>query len=140
MTWNDFFEAALQDKAAVSGLRVQGGQVDTTDGSWLDFGSNDYLGLREHPQVRGALRQPAALGSGASPVLTGHTHIHQEVEERLAALSGSSRSMVFSSGFSCNTGVIAALAQAEDLILSDQLNHASLIDGSRLAKANVHVY
>ena len=140
MTWDDFFEASLQDKAAVSGLRVQGGQVDTIDGSWLDFGSNDYLGLREHPQVLSVLKQPVALGSGASPVLTGHTRVHRDVEELLAALSGSSRSMVFSSGFACNTGVIAALAQEKDLILSDQLNHASLIDGSRLARARVHVY
>ncbi len=140
LNWNDFFEAALQDKAAASGLRVQGGQVDTADSSWIDFGSNDYLGLRKHPQVLGTSRLLSPLGSGASPVLSGHTSIHQEVEKLLAALSGSSRSMVFSSGFSCNTGVIAALAQAEDLILSDQLNHASLIDGSRLSKAKVHIY
>ena len=80
------------------------------------------------------------VGSGASPVLSGYTAAHQDLEQSLAELTGSPDALVFSSGYGCNIGVLSCLAGPEDLILSDELNHASLIDGCRLSKARKLIY
>jgi 8-amino-7-oxononanoate synthase len=109
----------------------------------LDFSSNDYLGLRTHPEVLAALRASlgrGAWGAGASPVLSGYGRDHRDLESSLADFSCTEAALVFSSGFAGNAGVIACLADSQDLILSDQLNHASLIDGCRLSRATTLVY
>ncbi|MCA9132111.1 MAG: aminotransferase class I/II-fold pyridoxal phosphate-dependent enzyme, partial [Planctomycetales bacterium] len=108
----------------------------------LDFGSNDYLGLRAHPQVLAALQSAsrAAWGSGASPVLSGYTAEHAALERALADFAAAPDALLFSSGYACNVGTVACLAGQGDLLLSDQLNHASLIDGCRLSRAHTQVF
>ncbi|MEM7478330.1 MAG: 8-amino-7-oxononanoate synthase [Planctomycetota bacterium] len=139
MDWSSFFAEQLRSKEQQGGLRRRGGQFSTDD-DWLDFGSNDYLALRDSPAIYKAALKGDQLGSGASPVLTGHTEEHRQLEQLLAQFSGFEDALVFSSGYSCNTGVIACLAGEGDLILSDQLNHASLIDGCRLSKAKSLIF
>lgn len=114
----------------------------TADSECVDFGSNDYLGLRSHPCVLQALRDHSQLawGAGASSVLSGYTSLHRQLEESLARLAQSAEALVFASGFACNVGTVACLASAGDLILSDQWNHASLIDGCRLSRAEKFIY
>lgn len=106
----------------------------------LDFSSNDYLGLRSDRRVVHAKDGLGVVGSGASPVLSGYTVHHRMLEETLSTWCGAEAAIVFSSGYACNLGVIACLAREGDLILSDQLNHASMIDGCRLSRARVEVY
>ncbi len=106
-------------------------------------GSNNYLGLTHHPKVLAAAE--AALrryGSGCtgSRFLNGTLDLHERLEEELAAFLGKESALVFSTGFQTNLGVIAALAGRSDHIFSDRLNHASIVDGSRLAYATSHRY
>jgi glycine C-acetyltransferase/8-amino-7-oxononanoate synthase len=105
--------------------------------------SNDYLGLAAHPAVRAAASEAAerwGAGAGASPLVSGHMAIHRELEHELAEFKGHDACVLFGSGFLANIGVIAALAGADDVILSDALNHASLIEGCRLSRAETIVY
>ena len=105
--------------------------------------SNDYLGLAADPAVRAAAADAAerwGAGAGASPLISGHMAIHRELEAELAAFKGREACVLFGSGFLANVGVISALAGPGDLILSDALNHASLIEGCRLARAETIVY
>jgi 8-amino-7-oxononanoate synthase len=105
--------------------------------------SNDYLGLAGHPAVRSAAADAArrwGAGAGASPLVAGHLALHAALEEELAAFKGTDACVLFGSGFLANTGVVAALAGPGDVVLSDALNHASLIDGCRLARARTVVY
>jgi 8-amino-7-oxononanoate synthase len=108
-----------------------------------NFCSNDYLGLKDHPEVLRAFTDAAArygVGSGASHLVTGHGPEHEALEEALAAFSGRQRALVFSTGYMANLGVIGALADQNAHIVSDKLNHASLIDGCRLTGADVRRY
>ena len=105
--------------------------------------SNNYLGLADHPAVRRAAAEAAmrwGVGSGASRLVSGTMTIHRRLEERLAEFKGRQRAVLFGSGFLANAGVIAALARPGDVIFSDELNHASIIDGCRLSRAEVFVY
>lgn len=105
--------------------------------------SNDYLGLAGHPAVRAAAADGAerwGAGAGASPLVSGHMAIHRELEQELAEFKRYDACVLFGSGFLANVGVISALAGAGDVILSDALNHASLIDGCRLSRAETIVY
>jgi 8-amino-7-oxononanoate synthase len=128
------------------GVRAAGGgpQLHPPQGeSLVNFASNDYLGLATHPAVRQAAASAAAdwgVGAGASPVVSGRTHLHQQLEQRLADLCGRPATLTFSSGFAAGVGVIPALVGPGDAIYSDQLNHASLIDGCRLSRAERHIY
>ncbi len=114
----------------------------------INFASNDYLGLASHPQLcRAASARSSAVsplepryGSGASPLISGYTPEHALLEEALAELEQAEAAMLFSSGYAANLGVISALAGAGDVIFSDALNHASLIDGCRLSRADTRVY
>ncbi len=109
----------------------------------LDFCSNDYLGLRDHPEVVEAVRRALeeyGLGSGASQLVSGYTKYHRVLEERLASFKGIPECVLFGSGYLANTGTIPVLAGEGDLILSDELNHASLIDGCRLSRAERRVF
>jgi 8-amino-7-oxononanoate synthase len=114
----------------------------------LAFASNDYLGLAAHPRLVAALREGAEMygvGSGASHLISGHTRAHDMLEERLAEFVGpnleSARALSFSTGYMANLAILTALgADADAEIFSESLNHASLIDGARLARAQVKVY
>jgi glycine C-acetyltransferase/8-amino-7-oxononanoate synthase len=105
--------------------------------------SNNYLGFADHPRVRTAAAEAAmryGVGAGASRLVSGNMTLHRRLEERLADFKGSERCVLFGSGYLANTGVIAALAQAGDVVFSDALNHASIIDGCRLSRAETFVY
>jgi 8-amino-7-oxononanoate synthase len=105
--------------------------------------SDNYLGLADHPQVREAAAQAAmrwGVGSGASRLVSGTMTVHRRLEERLAAFLGRESALLFGSGFLAGAGVIAALARPGDIVFSDELNHASLVDGCRLSRAEVFVY
>jgi 8-amino-7-oxononanoate synthase len=102
------------------------------------FCSNDYLGLSNHPQVLQAFYDGAreyGVGSGASHMVTGHCYVHDQLEEELAAFTGRDRALLFSTGYMANTGVINALASVQSVVLQDELNHASLLDGGWLSRA-----
>src|SRR3954453_16089935 len=105
--------------------------------------SNNYLGLADHPRVREAAAEAAmrwGVGAGASRLVSGTMTIHGRLEERLAAFKGSQACVLFGSGYLANLGVIAALAGRGDVVFSDELNHASIIDGCRLAAAETFIY
>jgi 8-amino-7-oxononanoate synthase len=105
--------------------------------------SNNYLGLADHPRVREAAAAAAmrwGVGAGASRLVSGSMTIHRRLEERLAAFKGREAALLFGSGYLANAGVIAALARPGDIVFSDELNHASIIDGCRLSRAEVFVY
>jgi 8-amino-7-oxononanoate synthase len=105
--------------------------------------TNDYLGLACDPRVVAAARDALAqfgFGSRAARSLAGDTDLHQALEYELAEFKGVEAALIFGSGFSCNVGVIAALTTADDLICSDEHNHASIVDGCRLSAARTAVY
>jgi 8-amino-7-oxononanoate synthase len=109
----------------------------------VNFGSNDYLSLVWHPDLRqSALSaiQTWGTGAGASPLITGRGPWMDELEEAIATFKHAESSLVFGSGFATNMGIIPALASVDDVLFSDQLNHASLIDGCRLSRARIHIY
>jgi glycine C-acetyltransferase len=109
----------------------------------ISLASNDYLGLANHPRLREAAARAAATygaGTGAVRTIAGTMTLHEELEAELARFKGVEAVLTFQSGFTCNTGVIPAITDERDLIVSDQLNHASIIDGMRLSKAPRKIY
>lgn len=109
----------------------------------INLASNNYLGLTTHPRLREAAIQAIrdyGVGSGAVRTIIGTMTLHEELERRLADFKHTEAAIVFQSGFTANTGVIPALVGEGDVIVSDELNHASIIDGSRLTKARRVVY
>jgi 8-amino-7-oxononanoate synthase len=105
--------------------------------------SNNYLGLAGHPRVREAAADAAlrwGAGAGASRLVSGTMDVHRQLEERLAAFKGTEAALLFGSGYLANVGVVSALAGAGQTVLSDELNHASIVDGCRLARARTVVY
>lgn len=111
--------------------------------SLINFCSNDYLGLAGHPDIAAALKAGVdqyGTGSGASHLISGHSTAHQHLEEQLAAFTGRPRALLFSTGYMANLGVINALVNRHDLVLEDQLNHASLLDGGHLSRADYKRY
>lgn len=122
---------------------AQGAQVQIDGLSLVNFSSNDYLGLANHPQVIAALQAAATrygVGSGASHLVSGHSRLHHELEERLAAFVGYERALLFSSGYMANVGTLNALTRKGDLVLQDKLNHASLLDAGLLSDATMKRY
>jgi glycine C-acetyltransferase/8-amino-7-oxononanoate synthase len=105
--------------------------------------SNNYLGFADHPKVREAAAIAAmryGVGAGASRLVSGNMTLHRRLEERLADFEGTERCVLFGSGYLANTGVVAALAGSDTVVFSDALNHASIVDGCRLARAETFVY
>jgi glycine C-acetyltransferase/8-amino-7-oxononanoate synthase len=105
--------------------------------------SNNYLGLADHPRVREAAADAAmrwGVGAGASRLVSGTMTLHRRLEERLAEFKGTETALLFGSGYLANLGVVPALAQRGDIVFSDALNHASIVDGCRLAGADTFVY
>ncbi|MDW6058232.1 8-amino-7-oxononanoate synthase [Streptomyces sp. FXJ1.4098] len=112
------------------------------DSPLLDLAGNDYLGLARHPEVTAAAGAAAArwgAGSTGSRLVTGHTELHSTLEAELAAFCGFEAALVFSSGYAANLAAVTALSGRDALVLSDAVNHASLIDGCRLSRAEVAV-
>ena len=123
--------------------RESGAYVTINGKSALLMCSNDYLGLAVHPALKEAAVRAIeryGFGSGASRLVSGTGTLHFELEERIAGFKGTQAALVFNSGYAANTGIIPVLAGEGDLILSDSLNHASIIDGCRLSKAQTLVY
>jgi 8-amino-7-oxononanoate synthase len=121
----------------------QGPQVTLDGRPVLLLCSNNYLGLADHPRLRQAAAEASlSLGTsaGASRLISGSMSIHAELESRLAEFKGTEAALLFGSGYLANTGTIAALARRGEVVFSDELNHASIIDGCRLAGAETFVY
>ena len=147
-SWLDEFPARIAelDKSHLRRRRAvvtpDGGARLMVDGrSMLAFCSNDYLGLSTHPDLvqaacAGALAY--GVGSGGSPLVSGHSAVNAALEVALAEFVGLPRALYFYAGFATNMGIIPALVGAGDAIFSDALNHASLIDGARLSRAQIH--
>lgn len=109
----------------------------------INLSSNNYLGFANHPRLkRAAIEAVEKYGAGAGAVRTiiGNMDIHEELEELLAKFKREEATMVFQSGFNCNAGTIQAVTEKGDLIISDELNHASIIDGTRLSKADRAIF
>ena len=120
------------------------GPVATIDGrEVISLSSNDYLGLTHHPRLKAAAVEAVrefGAGSGAVRTIAGTMDLHEALESELAAFKGTEAVLTFQSGFTANTGVIPTITGEADLIVSDALNHASIIDGMRLSKAPRKVY
>src|SRR5436190_1832957 len=109
----------------------------------VNLSSNNYLGLTTHPRLRArALEATRILGVGTGSVRTiaGTMAIHVELEERLAAFKQTEAVVVFQSGFAANAGTVAAILTKDDIVVSDELNHASIVDGCRLSRATIKVF
>jgi glycine C-acetyltransferase len=146
--------AWIQDE--LDALRAQGlfttiRTLSSPQGAWLDvdgrrvlnFCSNNYLGLANHPRLKDAARQAIethGVGPGAVRTIAGTMDLHLELERRLAEFKGVEAAISFQSGFNANLAVIPALVSGEDVIISDELNHASIIDGCRLSRARIVRY
>jgi glycine C-acetyltransferase len=139
--------AALKQGHLYRALRVMSsaqGPIVSVDGRRLvSLSSNDYLGLTHHPRLREAALAAVrefGVGSGAVRTIAGTMSMHEALETELAEFKGTPAVLTFQSGFSANTGVIPTITGESDLIVSDALNHASIIDGMRLSKAPREVY
>ena len=121
----------------------QAGTVSLEGHSLINCGANDYLGYAGDPRLVKAAAKGACsegAGAGASPLVSGHSHIHEALAASLADLLGADDALIFPSGYAANTATIAAVAGPGDLIVSDARNHASIIDGCRLSRAEVAIY
>lgn len=131
--WLDRFARLLRHR------QQSGRQRQITPASGLDFCSNDYLGLRQDPRLAQAAARAASefgSGSGAARLLRGTTPLHEALELALAAWKACESCLLFNTGYQANATIIPALAEPGDAVFSDALNHASLVDGCRMAKAN----
>src|SRR5438552_1234594 len=121
-----------------------GAEVELASGERLvSFSSNDYLGLASHAAVRQAFADGArqwGMGAGASRLICGDYLPHHELEQELASFEGTESAVFFNSGYAANCGLVPAFAGPEDVVLSDALNHASLVDGCRLSRARTLVF
>ncbi|MDA8334508.1 MAG: 8-amino-7-oxononanoate synthase [Peptococcaceae bacterium] len=137
----------LREQGLYRRLRVQetmAGPRAVVDGTpCLMMASNGYLGLAAHPEVMAGAREALSrwgAGTGGSRLTTGDFRVHHELEEELADFKGEEAAILFGSGYMANLGVLSALAGPDDLVVSDGLNHASIIDGCRLTRAQTAVY
>jgi glycine C-acetyltransferase len=109
----------------------------------INLASNNYLGLANHPKLKEAAiaaTRKCGVGSGAVRTISGTMAMHMELERRIAAFKNVEACVVFQSGFTANAGTVSAVLGKEDHIISDELNHASIIDGCRLSRAKIHVF
>ena len=149
--WDGIVSAALDAVVAANQLRqprdLDGGDPRTalsaTGQPVVSFASNDYLGLTQHPLVRAAARTAIddyGTGSGSARLIVGSRPVHSRLEERIAAWRGTEAAVLFTTGYAANLGVIDTMGRWASVICSDELNHASIIDGCRLARAPTSVY
>src|SRR3569832_1953228 len=137
----------LKQKGTHFKLRVlqdEQAAVCTFDGKKvINLASNNYLGLTTHPKLREAALEATkkyGVGSGAVRTIAGTMRIHMELEEKIARFKNVEACVVFQAGFSANAGTVSAILGKEDFIISDELNHASIIDGARLSRAKILVF
>ncbi len=150
MIWDDELRAELATRhdaglaRRLAALESAAGPRAVLDGrEVLMFGSNNYLGLASDPRVREAAiaaTRELGVGSGGSRLLSGNHVLNDELEAEIAAFKGCADAVVFASGYAANVGCIPALVGRDDLILSDELNHASIVDACRLSRAQTRVY
>ncbi len=147
MTEIDRALAEIRDRGLLRRMRMisgpQGPRVLLDGRPVLLLCSNNYLGLADHPRVREAAAEAAmryGAGAGASRLISGTMRIHRRLEERLADFKRSETALLFGSGYLANMGVVQALAGKGEVVFSDELNHASIVDGCRLAGAETFVY
>jgi glycine C-acetyltransferase len=137
----------LRDQGLYRRLRVLDGEQKAHTSfdhqSVVNLSSNNYLGLTTHPRLReralAALRE-LGVGSGSVRTIAGTMEIHMELERRLAAFKKTDAAVVFQSGFTANAGTVSSILGRDDVIVSDELNHASIIDGARLSRATIKVF
>ncbi|WGL15676.1 8-amino-7-oxononanoate synthase [Microbulbifer bruguierae] len=143
---SDFLQARLSERRAQQlyrshkTLAAAPGPVALVDGCELiTFSSNDYLGLATRPEVIAAQQRGAALGAGAtaSHLVNGHFEIHQQLQHKIAEVTGREAALLFGSGYMANVGIINALVGRGDVVVQDKLNHASLIDGGLISGAQL---
>ncbi|WP_211464267.1 8-amino-7-oxononanoate synthase [Collimonas silvisoli] len=139
--------AALQEQKLLRKRRIvdgpQGPLLELEGRQYLAFCSNDYLGLANHPALHAAAQAGLdryGVGASASALISGHTSVVEELELALAAFVGMPRALHFSTGYMANMGTIPALVGPGDIVFSDRLNHACLIDGARLSGAQFRIY
>jgi len=131
-----FFRLRVLDDEQAAVCHYDGKEV-------INLASNNYLGLCNHPKLREAAiaaTEKFGVGSGAVRTIAGTMRIHMELEEKIAAFKGVEACVVFQSGFAANAGTVSSILGKEDFILSDELNHASIIDGARLSRAKIKVF
>lgn len=146
----DFIKEELEEikeRGLYRSLRLiegeQGPEVDLEGRRVVMLCSNNYLGLANHPRLKEAAVEAVkkyGCGSGASRLISGNMELHQELERRIAGFKHTEAALVFSSGYLCNIGVLGSLMGEGDVILSDEFNHASIIDGCHFSRARVKVY
>ncbi len=152
MSFEAFLDRTLSEKKAQNRYRArytvrkEEGVLTYLEGvtqPLINFCSNDYLGLKQHPNsvmaAKSALDE-LGTGSGASHLVCGHSHYHHACEERIASITGREAALLFSTGYMANMGVINALLTKHDEIFQDKLNHASLIDAAQLSRATFTRY
>jgi glycine C-acetyltransferase len=137
----------LREKGVAPKLRILQGEqkaVCTFDGRVvINLASNNYLGLTTHKALRKAAVEAAkkyGAGAGAVRTIAGTMELHMQLEEQIAKFKNAEACVVFQSGFTANAGTVSAVLGKEDLIISDELNHASIIDGARLSRATIEVF
>ncbi len=131
-----YFKLRVLDDAQAPVCHYDGREV-------INLASNNYLGLCDHPKLREAAMaaiEKYGVGSGAVRTIAGTMRIHMELEEKIAHFKGVEACVVFQSGFTANAGTVSSILGKEDFILSDELNHASIIDGARLSRAKIKVF
>src|SRR3989337_1438469 len=138
---------ALQEKGRYRFLRrlssPQDARIVIEGREVLNFSSNNYLGLANHPEVVAALVDCArryGVGSGASRLISGHMDVHAELEEAMGRFKGTEGCLTFSAGYMANLGILSTLGSPDATIFSDEWNPASIVDGCRLARARVEGY
>jgi 8-amino-7-oxononanoate synthase len=139
--------ADLETRALRRRVRVldsaQGPRVVEGGRALVNFSSNDYLGLANDARLKAAAHEAIekfGVGAGASPLVSGNTRLHAETEQRFAQFTRQPRAILFGSGYAANLGILATLGSRDAEIFSDRLNHACLIDGARLSRAQVTPY
>ena len=147
LAWVDQELQALRDAGLYNNIRTlgspQGAWLEVDGKKALNFCSNNYLGLANHPKIKEAAQKAIdemGVGPGAARTIAGTMSLHVELDKRLASFKGVEAAISFQSGFTANLAVIPALVGKEDAIFSDELNHASIIDGCRLSRAKVIRY
>ena len=150
-SWDAIADDALRAVAAANQLRrprdLDGGKPGTvlshTGQPVVSFASNDYLGLTQHPAVRAAARGAVdayGTGSGSARLIVGSRPVHSQLEERIAAWRRTEAAVLFTTGYAANLGILDTMGRWASVICSDELNHASIIDGCRLARAPTRIY
>jgi len=131
-------------ESGLRGLEAQSRRRSLADIRGVNFCSNDYLGLAEHPALKKAVaeavQRAVRTGGTGSRLLSGHAAAWNEIEKEFARFAGTEAALYFGSGYAANLGLLASLLKKEDLVFSDALNHASLIDGMRLSGARKFIY